>query len=146
VGVVADLAVAGISLGAGAAVGGAIGGAVSQGWGPLGRKLVNKLRDVHELTIEDGVLFAVVAWQLKLTRALEQRGHAATGRIAAETSATQDAPTRATAAAVRAARPARNHPEWESKGVATRSFWRPAPQREALAAELARTLQGAFES
>ena len=146
VGVVADLAVAGISLGAGAAVGGAIGGAVSQGWGPLGRKLVNKLRDVHELTIEDGVLFAVVAWQLKLTRALEQRGHAATGRIAAETSATQDAPTRATAAAVRAARPARNHPEWESKGVATRSFWRPAPQREALAAELARRLQGAFES
>ncbi|QGW83084.1 GTPase/DUF3482 domain-containing protein [Variovorax paradoxus] len=146
VGVVADLAVAGISLGAGAAVGGAIGGAVSQGWGPFGRKLVNKLRDVHELTIEDGVLFAVVAWQLKLTRALEQRGHAATGRIAAETSATQDAPTRATAAAVRAARPARNHPEWESKGVATRGFWRPAPQREALAAELARTLQGAFES
>lgn len=146
VGVVADLAVAGISLGAGAAVGGAIGGAVSQGWGPFGRKLVNKLRDVHELTIEDGVLFAVVAWQLKLTRALEQRGHAATGRIAAETSATQDAPTRATAAAVRAARPARNHPEWESRGVATRGFWRPAPQREALAAELARTLQGAFES
>lgn len=146
VGVVADLAVAGISLGAGAAVGGAIGGAVSQGWGPFGRKLVNKLRDVHELTIEDGVLFAVVAWQLKLTRALEQRGHAATGRIAAETGATQDAPTRATAAAVRAARPARNHPEWESKGVATRSFWRPAPQRAALAADLARTLQGAFES
>jgi len=146
VGVVADLAVAGISLGAGAAVGGAIGGAVSQGWGPFGRKLVNKLRDVHELTIEDGVLFAVVAWQLKLTRALEQRGHAATGRLAAETSATQDAPTRATAAAIRAARPARNHPEWESKGVATRGFWRPAPQREALAAELARTLQGAFES
>jgi len=146
VGVVADLAVAGISLGAGAAVGGAIGGAVSQGWGPFGRKLVNKLRDVHELTIEDGVLFAVVAWQLKLTRALEQRGHAATGRLAAETSATQDAPTRATAAAIRAARPARNHPEWESKGVATRGFWRPAPQREALAAELARTLQGAFEN
>ena len=146
VGVVADLAVVGISLGAGAAVGGAIGGAVSQGWGPFGRKLVNKLRDVHELTIEDGVLFAVVAWQLKLTRALEQRGHAATGRIAAETSATQDAPTRATATAIRAARPARNHPEWESKGVATRGFWRPAPQREALAAELARTLQGAFEN
>ncbi|AGU50411.1 putative GTP-binding protein HSR1 [Variovorax paradoxus B4] len=145
VGVVADLAVAGISLGTGAAVGGAIGGAVSQGWGPFGRKLANRLRNVHELTVEDGVLFALVAWQLKLTRALEQRGHAATGRIAAETSATQDAPTRATAAAVRAVRPARSHPEWESAGVATRSFWRPAPQRDALAADLARTLQGAFE-
>ncbi|RSZ41485.1 DUF3482 domain-containing protein [Variovorax beijingensis] len=146
VGVVADLAVAGISLGTGAAVGGAIGGAVSQGWGPFGRKLANRLRNMHELTVEDGVLFAVVAWQLKLTRALEQRGHAATGRIAAETSATQDAPTRATAAAVRAVRPARSHPEWESTGVATRSFWRPAPQRDALAADLARTLQSAFES
>jgi len=145
VGVVADLAVAGISLGTGAAVGGAIGGAVSQGWGPFGRKLANRLRNVHELTVEDGVLFALVAWQLKLTRALEQRGHAATGRIAAETSATQDAPTRATAAAVRAVRPARSHPEWESAGLATRSFWRPAPQRDALAADLARTLQGAFE-
>ena len=146
VGVVADLAVAGISLGTGAAVGGAIGGAVSQGWGPFGRKLANRLRNMHELTVEDGVLFAVVAWQLKLTRALEQRGHAATGRIAAETSATQDASTRATAAAVRAVRPARSHPEWESTGVATRSFWRPAPQRDALAADLARTLQSAFES
>jgi hypothetical protein len=82
VGVVADLAVAGISLGAGAALGGAIGGAVSQGWGPLGRKLANKLRDVHEVTVEDGVLFTLVAWQLKLTQALEQRGHAATQRIA----------------------------------------------------------------
>jgi len=127
-------------------VGGAIGGAVSQGWGPLGRKLANRLRNVHELTVEDGVLFALVAWHLKLTRALERRGHAATGRIAAETSATQDAPTRATAAAVRAARPARSHPEWESAGGAMRSFWRPAPQRDALASDIARTLQDAFEA
>ena len=28
--------------------------------------IANKLRDVHELTVEDGVLFALVAWQLKL--------------------------------------------------------------------------------
>jgi len=146
VGVVADLAVAGISLGTGAAVGGAIGGAVSQGWGPFGRKLANRLRNVHELTVEDGVLFALVAWQLKLARALERRGHAATGRITAETSATQDAPTRATAAAVRAARPARSHPEWEQAGVGARSFWRPAPQRDALAAEIAHTLEQAFET
>jgi hypothetical protein len=146
VGVVADLAVAGISLGAGAAMGGAIGGAVSQGWGPLGRKLANRLRDLHELTVEDGVLFAVVAWQLKLTHALEQRGHAATDRIAATASGTEDdAATRATAAAVRAARPARSHPEWETTGVATRAFWRPAPQRDALVADVAQALHGAFE-
>lgn len=144
VGVVADLAVAGISLGAGAALGGAIGGAVSQGWGPLGRKLANKLRDVHELTVEDGVLFTLVAWQLKLTQALEQRGHAATQRIAAESPRDGDAPTRAAAAAVRGAQPARNHPEWESGGIVTRSFWRPSPQREALVAELSLALQRAF--
>ena len=83
VGVVADLALAGLSLGAGAALGGAIGGAVSQGWGPLGRKLANKLRDVQELTVEDPVLRALAAWQLALVRALERRGHAATGRIVA---------------------------------------------------------------
>ena len=146
VGVVADLAVAGISLGAGAALGGAIGGAVSQGWGPLGRKLANKLRDVHEVTVEDGVLFTLVAWQLKLAQALEQRGHAATQRIAAEKPEDGDAPTRAAAAAVRGAQPARNHPEWEATGIATRSFWRPSPQREALVADLSRVLQPAFEA
>jgi hypothetical protein len=145
VGVVADLALAGISLGAGAAMGGAIGGAVSQGWGPLGRKLANRLRDLHELTAEDGVLFALVAWQLELTRALEQRGHAATTRIeTAEAAAAEDAPARAAAAAVRAARPARSHPEWEATGSATRAFWRPMPQREALVAEIAHGLQDAF--
>ena len=117
---------------------------MSQGWGPLGRKLANKLRDVHELTVEDGVLFTLVAWQLKLTQALEQRGHAATQRIAAESPRDGGAPTRAAAAAVRGAQPARNHPEWESGGIATRSFWRPSPQREALVAELSPALQRAF--
>ncbi len=144
VGVVADLAVAGISLGAGAALGGAIGGAVSQGLGPLGRKLANKLRDVHELTVEDGVLFTLAAWQLKLTQALELRGHAATQRITAESPENGDAPTRAAAAAVRAAQPARNHPEWEAAGITSRSFWRPSPQREALVADLSVALQRAF--
>ena len=146
VGVVADLAVAGISLGAGAALGGAIGGAVSQGLGPLGRKLANKLRDVHELTVEDGVLFTLAAWQLKLTQALEQRGHAATQRIAADAPENGDAPTRAAAAAVRGVQPARNHPEWEATGVASRAFWRPSPQREALVADLSHALLRAFEA
>ncbi len=148
VGVVADLAVAGISLGAGAALGGAIGGAVSQGWGPLGRKIANKLRDMHELTVEDGVLFALVAWQLQLAQALEQRGHAATQRIGADAPAGGDAQTQAAAAAVRAAQPARNHPDWETGtiagSVAGRIFWRPSPQREALVADLSHGLRSAF--
>lgn len=153
VGVVADMAMAGISLGTGAALGGAIGGAVSQGWGPLGRKLANKLRDMHELTVEDGVLFALVAWQLKLTQALELRGHAATQRISAGAAAegasedvVNDTLSQAIAAAVRAAQPARNHPDWEAGGnAAARIFWRASPQREALAADLSQALLRAFE-
>jgi len=144
VGVVADLALAGLSLGAGAALGGAIGGAVSQGWGPLGRKLANKLRDLHELTVEDKVLFALAAWQLQLTQALERRGHAATQRIDTEAAKDGDAPTRAAADAVRAVQPARNHPEWEARGGVVHHFRRASPQREALVGTLAQALQRAF--
>ena len=133
VGVVADLALAGLSLGAGAALGGAIGGAVSQGWGPLGRKLANKLRDVHELTVEDRVLFVMAAWQLKLLRALEQRGHAAVDRIAADASASEPAQGRI-GEIVRAIQPARSHPDWET---GTRLRWREAPQRQELVADAA---------
>ncbi|RZL87156.1 MAG: DUF3482 domain-containing protein, partial [Variovorax sp.] len=65
VGVVADLALAGLSLGAATALGASIGGAVSQGWGPMGRKLGNLLRSVQELTVEDRVLYLLLAWQLQ---------------------------------------------------------------------------------
>ena len=145
-GVVADLALAGLSLGAGAALGGAIGGAVSQGWGPLGRKLVNKLRDLHELTVEDSVLFVLAAWQLHLLRALEQRGHAALGRIAAPApAAAADAveARRALAELVRAAQPARSHADWET-GLRLR--WRePAPRQEVVA-RVAQQVPAAIEA
>ena len=136
VGVVADLALAGLSLGAGAALGGAIGGAVSQGWGPFGRKLVNMLRDVQELSIEDNVLVVMAAWQLQLAQALERRGHAATERIAVGGSAGRDVAT-----AVRAARPARSHPEWEST---RRLRWTAPAAREALVAHVAVPLEAAL--
>lgn len=142
VGVVADLALAGLSLGAGAALGGAIGGAVSQGLGPLGRKLVNKLRDVHELTVEDRVLFVLAAWQIAMLRALEQRGHAAIDRIAAGSGEPVAAARQALADLVRAAQPARSHPEWE---VGTRARWREAPQRQALLAAVARRVPAVIE-
>jgi hypothetical protein len=128
VGVVADIAMAGLSLGTGAALGGAIGGAVSQGWGPVGRKLANMLRDVHELTVEDRVVFVLLAWQLALVRALEARGHAATGRIPTGAPA-DDTPARAIGDIVRAARPARSHPEWEA---GLRSRWTASPQRQTV--------------
>lgn len=143
VGVAADLALAGLSLGAGAALGGAIGGAVSQGWGPLGRKLFNKLRDVHELTVEDRVLFVLAAWQLGLLRALEQRGHAALDRVPASSPAAPAANARAQRALaelVRAAQPARSHPEWET---GTRRRWREAPQRQDLVLRVAARIPAA---
>jgi hypothetical protein len=144
VGVVADLALAGLSLGAGAALGGAIGGAVSQGWGPLGRKLANKLRDLHELTVEDRVLFVLAAWQLKLMRALEQRGHAAVDRIVTDASAgAASMAERPLAELVRAAQPARSHPDWETS---TRLRWREPPQRQALVAQVTGRFPAAIEA
>ncbi len=136
VGVVADIALAGLSLGTGAALGGAIGGAMSQGLGPLGRKLANKLRDVHELTVEDRVLFVLMGWQLRLLRALEHRGHAAVDRIATSTANATD--QRALVELVRAAQPARSHPDWES-GLRLR--WRESPQRQDLVMQFAHRVE-----
>ena len=138
VGVVADLALAGLSLGAGAALGGAIGGAVSQGWGPFGRKLLNMMRDVRELSIEDSVLVVMAAWQIQLAQALERRGHAATERIAIDGNADRDVAT-----AVRAARPARSHPEWEST---PRWRWTAPAARAVLVAYVALPLEAALSS
>ncbi|MGJ7521459.1 GTPase/DUF3482 domain-containing protein [Variovorax sp. LT1P1] len=142
VGVVADLAAGGLSLGAGAALGGAIGGAISQGLGPLGRKLFNTLRDVHELSVDDGVLLVLADWQLALLRALEQRGHAATARI-------DIAPERDTgraqvlAGAVRATSPARSHPAWSR--LANDRRHDDTPQRQQTVAETARRMMRAVD-
>jgi hypothetical protein len=140
VGVVADIALAGLSLGTGAALGGAIGGAMSQGLGPLGRKLANKLRDVHELTVEDRVLFVLMGWQLRLMRALEHRGHAAVDRIATSTANSTD--QRALVDLVHAAQPARSHPDWET-GLRLR--WRESPQRQDLVLEVAHRVESTIE-
>lgn len=112
IGVVADLAVAGISLGAGAAVGGAIGGALAQGWGPFGRRLMGRLRGVQELTVEDGVLFVMADWQLRVLQGLERRGHGATAPAANAAAPLPPGRAQALTAAVKAAQPARAHPDW----------------------------------
>ena len=142
VGVVADLALAGLSLGAATALGASIGGAVSQGWGPVGRKLANLLRDVQELTVEEHVLHMLVAWQLALVNALAQRGHAATQRIAHGAGASDDALRDDIAHIVRAARPARGHPTWEA-GLRTR--WTASPQRQAVLDAVADAVQRALD-
>jgi hypothetical protein len=140
---VADLAVGGLSLGAGAALGGVIGGAISQGLGPLGRKLLNTLRDVHELSVDDGVLFVLADWQWALVRALERRGHAAMSRIQVEPERGAGH-SQALTAAVRATAPARSHPEWAR--APGRHRMDDAPQRQQAVAEVARQIARAFEA
>ena len=144
VGVVADLAMAGLSLGAATALGASIGGALSQGWGPMGRKLANRLRDVRELTVEDRVLWVLLAWQRDLVCALEQRGHAATARIvtASVDAAAPGARSRALSDVVNAVQSARGHPDWEA-GLRTR--WIASPPRQALVADVARTVLEALD-
>ncbi len=115
VGVMADVALGGLSLGAGAALGGTLGGALMQGWGPVGRKLVNRLRDLRELTVEEPVLAVLLAWQLDLLHALETRGHAATQRVTVGPSQSSARPAAQMADVLRALRKARNHPDWETE-------------------------------
>lgn len=112
IGLTADIALAGLSLGAGTALGAALGGMASQGWGQVGRKMLNKARGVHELTLENEVLFVLAGHMGHLLRALEQRGHAAIGKIAA---GTEEPPAmrKPLTQLIDALQPARSHPEWE---------------------------------
>lgn len=142
IGVVADLAVGGISLGAGAALGGAVGGALAQGWGPLGRKLMHRLQGVQELTVDDGVLALLALGQLRLACTLEQRGHAATGRIEDGHADSDAATPPALVQALQAAQPARSHAEWEVP-----SRWRGVPaEQQAVVDDVAHALQQALQT
>ena len=128
VGLVADIALAGVSLGAGMAVGGAVGSALAHGWGPLGRRMANRLRGVREVTAEDAVLVVLATRQLALLQALERRGHAEVLSITGEDLELDDAAGRSAQPeptslhqhklieqAVRDTRPARSHPQWETR-------------------------------
>lgn len=140
IGLTADIAVGGLSLGAATALGAAIGGIASQGWGPFGRRVVNKLRGVHELTLESEVLYVLAGQMLDLLAALEQRGHAAQGKV----SAAPAAPSAATAELkhlVGLLQAARSHPGWslvDPRGGADDA--RRRQLREAAAAELGTVL------
>lgn len=120
-GVMADVALGGLSLGAGAALGGTLGGALAQGWGPVGRKVVNRLRDVRELSVEEPVLAVLLAWQLDLLHSLETRGHAATQRVVVDPSPSAARPAAQLTDVLRALRRARSHPDWENSA---RPRWR----------------------
>lgn len=131
VGFAADLALAGMSLGAATALGAAVGGVASQGWSQVPRKLRHKLQGVEELTLEDAVLLGLADSLLRLVRALERRGHAATERLAiAGPGAGQDA----LQSVVWALAPARGFADGPGASVLAAS---PHARREALGQRIA---------
>ena len=140
IGAVADVALAGLSLGAATTLGATIGGAASGGWRPLWRKLENRLAGVQELTVEDPVLLLLADHLMVLARALDERGHAAQGRLrvsGAAAGAGQDSLREL----VGELDTARGHPDWErgsGKGAGD-------GDRQALEAELARQLDTLFQ-
>lgn len=113
IGLAADIASAGLSLGAGSMIGAAIGGIASQGWGPFSRKLVNQARGVQEVSLENEVLLVMAEHMVRLLWALEQRGHAATGKVVVAVDA-PDALRQEMKALIHAAQPARSHSEWDT--------------------------------
>lgn len=122
IGLAADVALAGLSLGAAATLGAALGGMASQGIGPLGRKLADKLRGRVELTLEDATLALLLEQQLTLLIALERRGHAALEQLQQQQQQQPPAAAPLEAAPMAdlllALRPARAHPEWAASKLA----------------------------
>lgn len=138
-GVVADVAMAGLSLGAATTLGATIGGAASGGWRPLWRKLENRLAGVQELTVEDPVLLLLADHLLDLARALEQRGHAAQDKLRVADERVDEG----LRGVVRALGTARGHPDWE-RGEGRRGAG--STDRQALESEVARALDQRFEA
>ena len=140
IGAVADVAMAGLSLGAATTLGATLGGAASGGWKPLWRKLENRLNGVQELTVEDPVLLVLADHLLDLARALEQRGHAAVDRLQVDDAHIDDG----LQDVVRALGPARGHPDWE-RGVLRQALGsHGSGERQAVEATVARRLAERF--
>lgn len=122
-GAVADLALAGLSLGAATTLGATLGGMASGGWRPMWRKLENRLNGVQELTASAPMLLLLADRLLALASALGQRGHAAQDplRLSADASARQ---AEALRTASRLLERARAHPEWERSPGGQQPPWR----------------------
>ncbi len=138
IGVVADVALAGLSLGAATTLGATVGGALSGGWRPLWRKLENRINGVHELTADDAVLLLLAEHLSALSAALARRGHAALQRVRVGEAAAGPSDDRLRDV-VRALSAARGRPDWE-RGVkrAPDDSERAALQDEAAGLLLAR--------
>lgn len=139
IGLAADIALAGLSLGAATAAGAAVGGLASQGWGQFGRRLANKVRGVQELTLENEVLYVLAAQMVDLLAALELRGHAAQGKVETGQGA-ESAELKPLVARLQAAR---GHPDW-AKPQRRREIYQ--PRRTQLVEQLGEQLKKLVEA
>lgn len=110
VGLLADLAVAGVSLGAGAAAGGAIGGSVYKAWRDYGNRIAAKLKGYVDLTVDDSILRLLIVRQCLLLQSLEIRGHAAQHSLVL--GETQSTSVESSKTVAKSLSKARSHPEW----------------------------------
>lgn len=112
-GLLADIAFAGLTLGTGTALGATLGGLGNQNWRQLARKAYSRALGNEEMVLQNEVLLLTAERLLALVTALEQRGHAASTRIALDAQTNQDMRGNYRDL-LRALQAARSHPEWEN--------------------------------
>ena len=116
VGLIADIALAGLTLGTGTALGATLGGLGNQNWRHFARKTFNKVFHIEEMILQNEVLLLAAEHLLRLVAVLEQRGHAAASRIALQRDSAQAVDEKLKTVLVKL-QPARSHPEWETANV-----------------------------
>ncbi len=115
VGLMADIAFAGLTLGTGTALGATLGGLGNQNWRQLARKAYTRALGTEEMVLQNEVLLLTAERLLALVSALEQRGHAAQTRISLDPETGQDRRGKYRDL-LRILQAARLHPDWEKPG------------------------------
>lgn len=136
-GLTVDVALHGASMGLGAAFGAAIG---AMG-GPLtGKRLINRMRGLRELRVDEGVIRLLCARQTQLVRALLIRGHAAQAPVELDASQAEALQSRLVDAA-RSARVAAAHPNWSTIASSVAGVPAADPARDSCARRIAAELR-----
>lgn len=112
-----DLALGGLTLGAGATIGAAlggaaVGGAAIQGTTPFGRKILHKIRGIEEVSVGDDALSVMATMMIELARQLEGRPHANTSPL--KIGGANVAAIGSMEKVIAATQAARHYPEWSS--------------------------------
>ena len=111
VGLGVDLAMAGLSLGAGTVMGSALGGMAVSSSKQGVRWLRKKFKGQVDLTVDDVTLSVLLARQNDLLAALQGRAHAATGQVVIDTG---EDTTQSVRHVMKTLAIVRGHPEWST--------------------------------